>query len=163
MFCDVCLVGLSLTVSIFSIPLSPIFTPPPFHPYMPYPFNSPMGPFCWYYFTLLVPLLSPLCPLYVSWVCRGPRPVNVAFALLIFILLCLVFFIDSRWLKRIKSANPVCLKWFACYIWPLCVVFNTKEWHVFKTVSLNVKMFSDWGSVKFACSPVGAMLVHSFT
>jgi hypothetical protein len=46
--------------------------------------------FCLYYFTLHVPLLSPLCPLQVFVWCllgvllgcvRGQRPVNVAFAL----------------------------------------------------------------------------------
>jgi hypothetical protein len=65
------------------------------------------------------------------------------------------FNINILWLKRIKSGNPVCLLWFACYIWPLCVVFNTTEGHVFKSVSLKVKMVSDMGSVKFA--PVGAV------
>jgi hypothetical protein len=51
---------------------------------------------------------------------------------------------------------------FPCYIWPLCVMFNTTEGHVFKTVSLKVKMFSNWGSVKFSCFPVRAVEVHSF-
>jgi hypothetical protein len=67
LFCDVCLVGLSFMVGIFSHP-SHFLTPSPFHPYSPYPFNSHMGPF-WFIFlfhTLHVSLLSPpLCPLQV--------------------------------------------------------------------------------------------------
>jgi hypothetical protein len=66
MFCDVCLVGLSFTVGIFSHHF-PFLTPSPFHPYCPYPFNSHMGPFKFLLFhTLHVHLLSsPLCPLQV--------------------------------------------------------------------------------------------------
>jgi hypothetical protein len=102
MFCDVCRVGMSLTVSIFSTPpplLSHFYTTP--HPFTLTALITLIpiwARFSLYYFTLHVPLLSPLCPLQVVWgflgallECVGdPRPVNVVFALLIF---TLVFFL----------------------------------------------------------------------
>jgi hypothetical protein len=90
MFCDVCIVGLSLTVGIFTSPPLHLFTRTALIPLIPL-----WTRFCLYYFTLRVPLLSPLCPLRVCVWCllgallgcvRGQRPVNVAFALLIFII-----------------------------------------------------------------------------
>jgi hypothetical protein len=60
MFCDVCLVGLSLTVGIFSTP-SPIFKAP-HHLFTLTALNSliPLWVrFSWYYYTLHVPLFHP--------------------------------------------------------------------------------------------------------
>jgi hypothetical protein len=101
MFCDVCLVGLSLTVCIFSSPLSHFKTPIPllFTRTALIPLIPLWVRFCLYYFSLHVPLLSPLNPLQVFVWCllgallgcvRGRRPVNVAFALLIFFLVILL-------------------------------------------------------------------------
>jgi hypothetical protein len=93
----VCLVRLSLTVGIFSPPPF-IFDPHLFTRTALFLLIPLWACFYLYCFTLRVPLLSPLCPLWVFVWCllgvllgcvRGRRPVDVAYALLIFILVIL--------------------------------------------------------------------------